>query len=60
MNLKSQDSQWKNDRKDDANKNRPLREDEILPKLNLDDLSTERELRGRDQQPHPVDVLKAW
>ena len=60
MTLKSAESQWKNDRKEDAAKARPLREDEILPKLNFEDIGAERDLRAKDSLPHPVETLTAW
>merc|ERR1712142_470262 len=58
--LKSAESQWKNNRKEDAASARPLREDEILPKLNFEDIGAERDLRAKDSLPHPVETLTAW
>ena len=56
--LKSADSQWKDEGSEGVGRRRPLREDEILPRLNLDDESVD--LRPKDRQPHPVELLTAW
>ena len=57
--LRCPDSQWRDDRGDE-NKPKPLREDQLLPRLNLEDENVVRDLRARETEAHPVDVLTKW
>ena len=56
--LRCPDSQWGGNRV--VENPRPLREDQLLPRLNLEDENVERDLRARENEAHPVDLLTKW